>query len=81
MNIRLFLEISKEFFELIHPPIVEDACENDKEKLDEEKGWQELSDDEDDEPECGCNLCDITRKILLFINPEIYKKLNANKVD
>jgi hypothetical protein len=80
MNIRLFLEMSKEFFELIHPPIVEETCENDKEKLDEEKGWKELS-DEEDEPECGCNLCDITRKILLFINPEIYKKLNANKID
>lgn len=82
MNIRLFLEMSKEFFELIHPPIVEEICENDKEKLDEEKGWQELSDDEEwEEDICGCNLCHITRQLLLFINPKIYKKLNANKVD
>ena len=79
MNIRLFLEMSKEFFELIHPPIVEDACENDKEKLDEEKGWQELSDDEEYEEETCC--CKLIRQISLFINPGIYKKLNANKVD
>ena len=82
MNIRLFLEISKEFFELIHPPIVEETCENDKEKLDEEKGLEQITDQEECREEiCGCNLCDITRKILLFINPTIYKKLNDNKVD
>ena len=79
MNIRLFLEMSKEFFELIHPPIVEETCENDKEKLDEEKGWQELSDDEEYEEETCC--CKLIRQISLFINPGIYKKLNANKVD
>lgn len=79
MNIRLFLEMSKEFFELIHPPIVEEICENDKEKLDEEKGWQELSDDEEYEEETCC--CKLIRQISLFINPGIYKKLNANKVD
>ena len=79
MNINLFLEISKEFFELIHPPIVEKTCENDKEKLDEEKGWQELSDDEEYEQETCC--CKLIRQISLFINPGIYKKLNANKID
>lgn len=81
MIIKLF-EISKEFFELIYPPIVEDTFENDKEKLDEEKGLEQITDQEECREEiCGCNLCDITRKILLFINPTIYKKLNDNKVD
>ena len=60
MNIRLFLELSKEFFELIHPPIVEDIAKNDnyeKNLEDEEKGWQELSDDEEyeDYVEDRCN--------------------------
>jgi len=82
MNIRLFLELSKEFFELIHPPIVEDIAKNDnyeKNLEDEEKGWQELSDDEEYEEETCC--CKLIRQISLFINPGIYKKLNANKVD
>ena len=67
----------------MYSPFIGDILENEviEDKLDEENGLAGLSDDEDDEPECGCNLCDITRKILLFINPGIYKKLNANKVD
>ena len=81
MIIKLF-EISKEFFELIYPPIVEDTFENDKEKLDEEKGLEEVSDDEECEEEIyGCNLCHIMHQLILFINPEIYKKLNTNKID
>jgi hypothetical protein len=81
MIIKLF-EISKEFFELIYPPIVEDTFENDKEKLDEENGLEEVSDDEEYEEEiCGCNLCHIMHQLILFINPEIYKKLNSNKID
>jgi len=78
MNIKVFLEICQEFFEIIHPPIVFEN-ESIKEKIDEENGWQELSDE--DEPECGCNLCHITRQILSFINHKIYKKLNGNKFD
>ena len=82
MNIRLFFEISKVFFDLMYSPFIEDIIDNEiiLEKLDEEKGWEELSDDEDEEI-CDCNLCNTTRKILLFINPGIYKKLNANKID
>lgn len=44
MNIRLF-ELFKEFFELIYSPFIEEI--NEEEILnDEEKGWQEFSDDE-----------------------------------
>jgi hypothetical protein len=77
MIIKLFVIIS-DFFDLMYSPFIEDITENDKEKLDEEKG---LYEEECREEICGCNLCDITRKILLFINPTIYKKLNDNKVD
>ena len=89
MIIKLF-EIISDFFDLMHSPFIEDITENDKEKLDEEKELDEakgldeekgLDHEEYKEEICGCNLCDITRKILLFINPTIYKKLNDNKVD
>jgi len=83
MIIKLF-EISKDFFDLIYSPFIEDISENEviREKQDEEKGWQESSDDEEwEEDICGCNLCHITRQMILFINPKIYKKLNANKID
>lgn len=83
MIIKLF-EISKDFFDLMYSPFIEDVLENEviRKKQDEEKGRQELSDDEEcKEDICGCNFCHITRQILLFINPEIYKKLNANKID
>jgi hypothetical protein len=83
MIIKLF-EIISDFFDLMYSPFIEDITENDKEKLDEEKELDEekgLDHEEYKEEICGCNLCDITRKILLFINPTIYKKLNDNKVD
>ena len=83
MIIKLF-NISKDFFDLMYSPFIEDVFENEviREKLDEEKGWQEVSDEEEcDEEICGCNLCHTTRQLILFINPGIYKKLNANKVD
>jgi hypothetical protein len=81
MIIKLF-EIISDFFELMYSPFIEDITENDKEKLDEKKGLEQISDYEECKEEiCGCNLCYITRKILLFINPTIYKKLNDNKVD
>ena len=82
MNIRLFLEICEEFFELIHPPIIDDITENENDEKnlkDEEKGCQYL--DDDNESICGCNLCYTTQLLSLFINPTIYKKLNDNKVD
>lgn len=74
------LEISKDFFDLMYSPFIEDINENEviRDKLDEENGWKELSDDEDEEEICEWNLI---RQILLFINPTIYKKLNMNKVD
>ena len=78
MNMKLFWEISKDFFELIHPIIVEDTFENDKETLDEEKGFEEYEEDEED---ICCNLSHIMHQLTLFINPEIYKKLNNNKID
>jgi len=81
MIIKLF-EISKEFFDLMYSPFIGDILENEviEDKLDEEKGLAGLSDDEEwEEDICGCNLCHITRQLLLFINPKIYKKLNANK--
>ena len=71
------LEISNDFFDLMHSPFIEDISKTEviREKQDEEKGWQELSDDEDNEI-CDCNLCHITCQILLFINRTIYKKIN-----
>lgn len=83
MIIKLF-EISNDFFDLMYSPFIEDVLENEviREKLDEEKGWQEVSDDEEcDEDICGCNLCHTKHQLILFINPGIYKKLNANKID
>lgn len=80
MIIKLF-EISKEFFDLMYSQFIEDVLENEviEDKLDEEKGLAELSDDE--ECEKDIYLCHSMRKLILFINPVIYKKLNANKVD
>ena len=49
--------------------------------FDEEKAFELVSDDDEDNIECGCNLCYTTRQLLLFINPEIYKKVNVNKID
>ena len=81
MIIKLF-EISKDFFDLMYSPFIEEVFENKviRVKLDEEKACQEPSDDED-EPECDCNLCYVTREIILFINPEFYKKRISNKDD
>ena len=81
MNIRLFLEISRDFFDLMHSPFINtDHDDIIPYIFDEEKSFEEVSDDEDD-LECGCNLCYTTRQILLFINPIIYKKVNVNKID
>ena len=45
MIIKLF-EIISYFFELMYSPFIEDITENDKEKLDEEKGLEQISNDE-----------------------------------
>ena len=45
MIIKLF-EIISDFFELMYSPFIEDITENDKEKLDEEKGLEQISNDE-----------------------------------
>ncbi len=76
MNIRLFFEITKEFFDSMYSLVEEDYEENvneekvqenvDEENGDEEKGW-------DEECECYCNACSISRQILLFIDPNIYE--------
>lgn len=71
--------MSKEFFELIHPPIVEDVFENNivRMKQDEEKGLEEVLNYQKCEEENCC--CKLIRQISLFINPIIYKKQNDNK--
>lgn len=82
MNIRLFLEISRDFFDSMHSPFI-DVNHDDiiQDVFDEEKAFEQLSDDDEDDIECGCNLCYTTRQLLLFINPRIYKKVNVNKID
>lgn len=71
MIIQLF-EISKEFIVAMYSPFVDDITENDND---------EKRIEDDDEPVCGCNLCHTTRQLLLFIHPNVSKKLNDNKVD
>lgn len=61
MNIKLFLEISKEFFEIIYPPIVEDDI---KEEL--------YNDDNDFDIEFGA--CKLINDIFVFINPKSHIK-------
>lgn len=79
MNINDFLAVAKEFFDQLNPNFCEYYIEDNNDKLDEEKGFQEVSDDEECEEEMFW--CELIRQISLFINPGIYKKLNANKVD
>lgn len=78
MNIKLFFEISKEFFDSIYSPHLEEDIVEKKEEKDLEL---EINESDYEEEICGCNLYDITRQLLLFINPQIYKKLNTNKID
>lgn len=97
MNIRLFLEISKEFFNAMYshfeedevvavkekptreyqtiecPTIEQPTIEQDEEE-DEEKGWSKYNDESD---LCYCNGCNIYRRIILFIDPNI----DDNKTD
>jgi hypothetical protein len=81
MNIRLFLEISRDFFDSMYSPFIDLDHDTIPDIFDEEKAFEQISDDDKDELECGCNLCYTTHQILLFINPRIYKKINVNKID
>ena len=69
MNIKLFFEISKEFFDSIYSQGIDFEDDNNdiNEKIDEEKGM------ENDEEECYCNACCVYRTILSV--------LKHNKVD
>ena len=72
--IKLFFEISKEFFDSIYSQGLDYEDENNdiSENLDEEKGL------EDEEELCYCNACSVSRVFLSFISSEF---LNHNKVD
>ncbi len=84
MNIKLFLEISKEFFDLMHSPYIDYEYKEKKEEIwDEEKGfiaYKELIENDDKEINT-CNLYCIIRKVLLFFNLHFYKKLDDVKVE
>ncbi len=78
MNIKLFFEISKEFFDSIYSQYIEEEeeCIDEetviiKEKIDEEKGWNKYDDDDN---LCYCNGCNIYRQFVLFIDPNISNK-------
>lgn len=79
MNIKLFLEIAGEFFDQMYAgDIYYDNCDYLNNKNDVENGF--IENKEKEEEFCYCNVCSVSRQILLFINPEIYKKLNDNKI-
>ena len=86
MNIKIFsfFDICKEFFDLMHSPFIYyEYEEKNKEVWDEEKGfiaYKELLEDEDKEIYTW-NLYHIIRKVLLYINPKIYKELDNAKVE
>jgi len=86
MNIKIFsfFDICKEFFDLMHSPYIYYEYEEKKEEVwDEEKGFiafKELLENEDKES-YTCNLYHIIRKVLLYINPKMYKELNDTKVE
>jgi hypothetical protein len=76
MNIKLFFEISKEFFDSMYSYLEEDETEEttneedttNEKKIDEEKGWNEYGYDDN---LCYCNGCNIYRQFALFIDPNI----------
>jgi hypothetical protein len=80
MSIRLFFEISKDFFNAMYSHFEEEEYmdyeeetikeeqQEDGEQQDEEKGWYQY---EDDDNPCYCNGCNIYRQIILFIDPNI----------
>jgi hypothetical protein len=86
MNIKIFsfFDICKEFFDLMHSPFIYYEYEEQKEEVwDEEKGfiaYKELLENDNKEINTW-NLCYILRKVLLYINPKIYKELDDVKVE
>jgi len=86
MNIKIFsfFDICKEFFDLMHSPYIYNEYEEKKEEVwDEEKGFIAYKESlENDIKETNTwNLCNILRKVLLYINPKIYKELDDIKVE
>ena len=81
MNIKIFsfFDICKEFFDLMHSPYIYNEYEEKKEEIwDEEKGFIAYKESLEnvDKKINTWNLCNILRKVLLYINPKIYKELD-----
>ena len=86
MNIKIFsfFDICKEFFDLMHSPYIYNEYEEKKEEVwDEEKGFIAYKESLEniDKKINTWNLCNILRKVLLYINPKIYKELDVVKVE
>lgn len=86
MNIKkfFFFDICKEFFDLMHSPYIYYEYEEKKEEVwDEEKGFIAYKESLEsvDKKINTCSLCRIIRKVLLYINPKIYKELDDVKVE
>ena len=86
MNIKIFsfFDICKEFFDLMHSPYIYNEYEEKKEEIwDEEKGFIAYKESLEniDKKINTWNLCNILRKVLLYINPKIYKELDDVKVE
>lgn len=82
MNIKLFFDLTKEFFDSMYSPFIEEEEELDEYMYDEEEAWQELSDDEDEHE--NDNNTDLYKdnlpiQLLLCINPKIIKLLKMTK--
>jgi hypothetical protein len=86
MNIKLFFDLTKEFFDSMYSPFIEEEEDLDEYMYDEEEAWQELSEDEDEND----NNADLYKdnlpiQLLLCINPKIIKFLKMakaiNKID
>ena len=79
-----FFDICKEFFDLMHSPYIYNEYEEKKEEIwDEEKGIIAYKEslENDIKETYSCNLYHIIRKMLLYINPKIYKKIDDVKVE
>ena len=86
MNIKIFsfFDICKEFFDLMHSPYIYYEYEEKKEEVwDEENGFIAYKESLEniDKKINTWNLCNILRKVLLYINPKIYKELDVVKVE
>ncbi len=85
MNIKIFsfFDICKQFFDLMHSPYIYYEYEEKKEEIwDEEKGFIAYKESLENVDKINTwNLCNIVRKVLLYINPKIYKELDDVKVE